>query len=196
MRTQREGFIETIPYPLFVKRALLDVGGYDEQLFRNQDNDMNQRLRAQGHKLYLTEKTSAHYFVKPTFGSLIQYAYLTGFWNLISFRKNKSAMSTRHFVPFAFALAVAGGLTLAGASLVAPQYRPWLLLPIVCVLATHLGLGSVFALLEWTTRRDATSLLLPGAWLGLHAAYGCGTLIGLMRNSKPTQVGSTQAVDP
>ena len=148
------------------------------------------------HKLYLTEKTRAHYFVKPTLVSLIQYAYLNGFWNLISFRKNKSAMSARHFVPFAFALAVAGGLALASASLLEPQYRAWLLLPIVCVLAAHLGLGSVFALLEWTTKRDAASLLLPGAWLGLHTAYGCGTLVGLLRNSKPPQIAAKQAVGP
>jgi glycosyltransferase involved in cell wall biosynthesis len=195
-RTQREGFVDTIPYPLFVRQALLDIGGYDEQLFRNQDNDMNQRLRARGHKLYLTEKTSAHYFVKPTLASLIQYAYLTGFWNLISFRKNKSAMSTRHFVPFAFALVLALGLTLASTSLLEPQYRFWLLLPITCVLAVHLGLGSAFALLEWMTKRDATSLLLPGAWLGLHTAYGCGTLVGLLRNSKPTQVAARHVVGP
>jgi succinoglycan biosynthesis protein ExoA len=194
--TQCEGFVDTIPYPLFLRRALLDVGGYDEQLFRNQDNDMNQRLRARGHKLYLTEKTTAHYFVKPTLGLLIQYAYLTGFWNLISFRKNKFAMSARHFVPFAFALAVAGGLALASASLLEPQYRAWLLLPIVCVLAVHLGLGSVFALLEWTTKRDASSLLLPGAWLGLHTAYGCGTLAGLLRNAKPPQIAAKHAVGP
>src|SRR5215472_13309090 len=56
MRTQPEGYADTVPFPVFRKQALLDAGGYNARLIRNQDNDMNQRLRALGFKLYVTAK--------------------------------------------------------------------------------------------------------------------------------------------
>ena len=55
VRTQHEGFVDTIPFPVMRRSALLEVSGYDETLLRNQDNDMNQKLRARGYKLFLTE---------------------------------------------------------------------------------------------------------------------------------------------
>jgi succinoglycan biosynthesis protein ExoA len=84
MRTRGAGFADSIPYPLFLKRALIEAGGYDAQLHRNQDNDICQKLRAQGWTLYMTDKTSCKYFVSATLLSLSRYAFKTGFWNFIS----------------------------------------------------------------------------------------------------------------
>ena len=106
MRTRGAGFADTIPYPLFLKSTLLEVGGYDTQLHRNQDNDLSQRLRARGYKLYITDKTSCEYFVSPDLVSLASYALKNGFWNVISFKLNPASMSTRHFVPGAFVAAL------------------------------------------------------------------------------------------
>src|SRR5262249_21748408 len=66
VRTQPEGYVDTVPFPVLYKQALLDAGGYNERFFRNQDNDMNQRLRALGYKLYATHKTTCRYFARPT----------------------------------------------------------------------------------------------------------------------------------
>ena len=102
MRTRGAGFADTIPYPIFLKSTLLEVGVYNTQLHRNQDNDLSQRLRARGHKLYITDKTSCEYFVSPDLASLASYAFNNGFWNIISFKMNPASMSLRHFVPGAF----------------------------------------------------------------------------------------------
>jgi len=185
VRTQRPGFVDTIPYPLFRKQVLLDVGGYDEALFRNQDNDMNQRLRARGHKLYLTDKTSARLFARPTLWSLMKYAYKSGSWNFITLRRNRSAMSLRHFVPFIFVMAILGGVILAMVSLAAPEHRRLLCFPLAAVFSAHLGVGYLFALRQWIRTHQALSLLLPSAWFLLHAAYGSGTLGALVSNCMP-----------
>jgi hypothetical protein len=192
VRTQRAGFVDTIPYPLFRREVLLEVGGYDEALFRNQDNDMNQRLRARGHKLYLTDKTTAKLFGRPTIWSLMKYAYKSGFWNLITLRRNRAAMSLRHFVPFAFVIALLVGVVLACGSIVVSQYRWLLRLPLLAALSAHLGVGSFFALLEVVRKRDPLSLLLPGAWCALHTAYGCGTLGALLSNCMPPALPEEQ----
>ena len=75
MRTRGAGFADTIPYPIFLKSTLLEVGAYNTKLHRNQDNDLNQRLRARGYKLYITDKTSCELFVSPDLASLASYAF-------------------------------------------------------------------------------------------------------------------------
>src|SRR3984885_14510585 len=106
MRTRGAGFADTIPYPLFLKTTLLEVGGYDTRLHRNQDNDLSQRVRARGYRLYITDKTSCEYFVSPDLVSLASYAFKNGFWNIVSFKLNPASMSMRHFVPGAFVVAL------------------------------------------------------------------------------------------
>ena len=60
-RVMREGYVHSVNFPVFKKQALLDIGGYNEMLERNQDNDMNQRLIDAGHQLYCTWKTKCFY---------------------------------------------------------------------------------------------------------------------------------------
>ena len=184
-RTQSEGFVDSISYPVFVKQALLDVGGYDEQLHRNQDNDMNQRLRARGHHLYLTSKTHCEYFVKGTFRSLAQYALNTGFWNFISFRRNRSSMSLRHFTPFLFVLALAGTMMCAVVAPFAPAvYQRPLLAPAVLLLGSYLVAGSLASARIAIRKRWLSALLLPPVFFLFHFCYGIGTFLAVIRNAR------------
>src|SRR5260370_41165166 len=41
VRTRTGGFADTIPFPVFRKEPLLEIGGYDEALHRQQDNKRN-----------------------------------------------------------------------------------------------------------------------------------------------------------
>ncbi|QXC61702.1 glycosyltransferase [Aquihabitans sp. G128] len=42
------GEVDTISHPTFLRQALIDVGGYDETLLRNEDYELNYRLRRNG----------------------------------------------------------------------------------------------------------------------------------------------------
>jgi GT2 family glycosyltransferase len=95
VRTQHEGFVDTIPFPVMRKAALLEVGGYDEALLRNQDNDMNQKLRAKGHRLVLTEKVHCLYYARSSLAELWRWGYQSGLWNAVSLRRNPA--SFRYF---------------------------------------------------------------------------------------------------
>src|SRR5881296_963541 len=54
-RTSREeGFVDTVPFGAFRKAIFDRVGMYNEQLVRNQDNELNARIRSAGGKIYLT----------------------------------------------------------------------------------------------------------------------------------------------
>lgn len=183
MRNRTAGFAESIPYPLFLKSTVLSVGGYNTALHRNQDNDLNQRLRAHGHKLYITDKTSCEYFVSNDLLSLVRYAYKTGYWNIISAKMNPSSMSMRHFVPGAFVLALTFSLLVAGYS-VMTHAQSWMSLPLILLVALY---SLVCVTASWHTawrERSFEPLLMPLSLFLLHAVYGAGTLSALLGNAR------------
>jgi glycosyltransferase involved in cell wall biosynthesis len=186
MRTRGAGFADTIPYPIFLKSTLLEVGGYDTQLHRNQDNDLSQKLRARGYKLYITDKTSCEYCVSPNLVSLSRYALKTGFWNIISFRRNPSSMAMRHFVPGAFVVVLFLSLLLFLFSTdTTGDLRLWLRSPLLLLGAIY-GTASIAAACHVSLREKSVgALLLPIIFLLLHVSYGVGTLSAIVSNARP-----------
>ena len=195
-RTARQGFADTIPYPVFRRQPLVELGGYNERLARNQDNDMNQRLRAAGHRLYLTWRTSCRYRAQPGPRELMRYACRNGYWNFLTVRENRRAMRLRHFMPLLFVACV---LLLGLAALAAVALGDGTLAAVLALLAAagvglHLAAGLAEGIrTAWRARRPGP-LLLPACILGFHASYGAGTLAALLglRRREPRQ-GQGQA---
>jgi len=185
-RTQPEGYGEALGYMIFRKDVLLEVGGYSEVLLRNQDNDVNEKIRGLGYKLYCTWKTHCFYQPKETIQELFKYAYRNGFWNLISFRQNNSSMHLRHFIPFLFVLGLLGTAVLA---LLAPfipiRGQAFLVVPFAAILLAHLAAGTMAALQTAFTKKDLGVLFLPLIFFGFHAAYGLGTFAALLTRAGP-----------
>jgi glycosyltransferase involved in cell wall biosynthesis len=192
MRTRKAGFADTIPYPLFLKSTLLEVGGYDTQLHRNQDNDLSQRLRARGYRLYITDKTSCEYFVNPDLVSLAGYAFKNGFWNIISFKLNPASMSMRHFVPGAFVVALLFSLVMFLFSMEIAQAQLWLRGPILLLGVIYAAASMAVACHVALRERSAGALLMPIAFLLLHVSYGAGTLSAIVANGRPPSSELTQ----
>jgi len=184
-RTQPEGFVDTVNYPVALKKALVEVGGYDEELTRNQDNDTNQKLRARGYGMYCTWKTHCLYYPKGVIKDLFRYGFGNGFWNVISLEKNFESMGARHFIPFLFVLGLIATSVMAIAGIFLPA--PYGLIaagPFLALLGLHLGVGAIAAGQVALRERSSKPLCLPGVFLGFHLAYGYGTLCGLLRRGK------------
>lgn len=180
-RTQPEGFADAVNYMILRREALLEVGGYSEALLRNQDNDLNQKLNANGHRLFCTWKTQCIYHPKGTVRDMFRYGYLNGFWNVISFKENSSSMGLRHFVPFFFLVGLLASLLLSIAGLLSPNpsYR-FLALSFPALLALHLGAGALAGLQVAVRNKFLGALWLPFVFLGFHFSYGLGTLVALL----------------
>ncbi len=180
-RTQSEGAVDTVNYAVFRRDLALKAGGYDEDLLRNQDNDLNQKLRAMGYVLWCTWKTECLYFPKSTVKGLMRYGYGNGFWNALSLAKNPSSMGARHFVPFLFVVALALSTLLGAAGALAPGTSMWMALaPLALIAGMHLALGTGAAIQVAVRERSPGALLLPWVFLGFHIAYGFGTLRGFL----------------
>jgi glycosyltransferase involved in cell wall biosynthesis len=185
-RTQSPGLVDIVNYPVIFKQALVEVGGYDETLVRNEDNDILQKLRARGGKLLCTWNTECFYYPVPDLGGLIKYAFRNGVWNAISFKKNSSSMTFRYFVPFLFVVTLLCLPVLGLSSWV--TLRPHVLLPFVLwtlIVVVHLCIGAAASIQLAARHRCAAALWLPGVFFALHFAYGAGTLYAFLTNAKP-----------
>lgn len=182
VRTQPEGYADTVPFPVMRKQNLLDLGGYNERLLRNQDNDMNHRLRARGLRLYVTGKTRCRYYARPDVRSFLQYAFRSGQWNAISLRTNAASLGLRHLIPLAFVTVLLAllGTSLASAALgnalAAAVASSALLAMMVCHLLVGAASGFGIALRE----RTSAPLLIAPVILAFHCFYGLGTLRGIL----------------
>lgn len=186
-RTQPEGFVDTVPYPVFKKQALLDLGGYDERLARNQDNDMNFRLRKAGHLLYCTWKTNAYYQSKKTISEILQYAMKTGRGNAVSLKVSPSSLSMRHHIPTLFVGSILFGVFFALVGLLTSnvwlEFFAGLLLLSIPV---HLLVGTLVSITLLVKHRSIAAVIMPGIFFMFHFCYGFGTFYGWWKD-KPDQ---------
>ncbi len=181
VRTQPEGYADTVPFPVVLKRALLEAGGYNEQLIRNQDNDMNQRLRANGFKLYVTSRTQCQYYPRSGVESFLKHAFTSGLWNAVSLRENPASLSLRHFAPMAFVTLLLILMAVVLVGFAAPGIHARVAaLTLEAVLASHLAMGSMAGIHVSLRERTATALWLAPLILAFHCSYGLGTLRGLL----------------
>ena len=192
VRTQREGFVDTIPFPVMRRAAVLEAGGYDEAMLRNQDNDLNQRLRARGHKLYLTEKVQASYYARSTIREMWSWGFNCGRWNAISLWRNPASLRPRHLVPLGFVLAIAllASITLIGRVSRTQVVGSIAAFVLLLTFGAHLLLGTIAGAQVAIREKAICAIWLPLVILGFHLAYGTGTLFGLfqrsLRRSKPS----------
>jgi len=188
-RTQREGFGDIVNYPVIVKQALIDAGGYDEALVRNEDNDMSQKLRAAGHKLFCTWKTECEYFPVASLKSLCRYGFRNGFWNAVSFKGNPASMTVRYFIPLVFVATLISLVSLSvGSSMAGSSHKMIFVASTTFLVFVYLAFASLAAFHLAARYRSVDPLLLPLVFFTFHCAYGTGTLYGFLSNAKPASV--------
>ncbi|RJE78713.1 glycosyltransferase [Paracoccus sp. JM45] len=87
--------------------AFRAVGGYDDQFSHNEDAELDHRLRAAGHRIWLTGRTSLTYFPRSRIGPLIRQYYNFGRGRARNLLKNKTRPAARQAVVAMLAPALA-----------------------------------------------------------------------------------------
>ena len=169
-----EGYVDTVVFGCWRKDIFSKIGYFDENLIRNQDDDLNLRLVLNGGRIYQSRRIRLWYKPRPSLRKLFSQHYQYGYWKSYVMRKNGAVASLRHLVPGAFVLSV---LVLAIASPVSVACRSLL----VAIGGAHL-LGSFVAgcvAVGWNRIRLLP--VMPVVFLTYHFSYGLGFLAGWVR---------------
>jgi GT2 family glycosyltransferase len=105
--------VDTVPFGCYRRDIFDRVGLYNEHLVRNQDIELNLRLKNAGGKIILVPDIVSYYHARTTLTALAKNNFWNGYWVVYSMKFAKLPFSFRHLIPFAFVLSLLGSLGLA-----------------------------------------------------------------------------------
>jgi succinoglycan biosynthesis protein ExoA len=166
--SQKEQFVDTVYMGMYRREMLAQIGLFDETLVRNQDYELNYRLRAAGGKIFYTPAIKSWYHGRSTLRDLWAQYFQYGFWKARVIRLHPDSTRLRHLAAPMFILALASTLLLA------LLYGPAVILPALVVLAY--AAASVLATIALVLRRHGWRFLgsLPITFAVIHVSWGLG----------------------
>jgi len=170
--------VDTVAFPVYRRETLAELGPFDEELVRNQDDELNLRLTRRGGRILLLPDLRILYYCQGSLRGLARQYFQYGFWKVRVIQKHGAPASWRHLVPAALVAALA----LAALAASVPPLRPVALLVPAAYAAAVAGAAVVVA-----ARRKALlqAPRIAAALATLHLAYGAGFWTGLRRFGPP-----------
>lgn len=95
---------DTVYLGCWWKAYLIKIGLFDEELVRNQDDELCLRIRNSGGKIYQSSEIKSTYFPRTEYTKLFNQWKQYGFWRPFVVMKHKSAGSMRQFIPAFFVI--------------------------------------------------------------------------------------------
>lgn len=173
---------DTAGFLCYRRDYLLDIGGYNEKLIRNQDIELNKRIRKNGGRIYLVPQAVGTYYARETYGAVARNNFGNGMWNplTVCYTGDWRSLSLRHFVPLIFLL-----------SLILPLAAAFAWPPLAGVAAlSFLAYNGLVIFQSFKMKDDTTTLPhLVKAFYTLHFSYGWGSLTGIFKALKLKLLG-------
>ncbi len=171
--TDYEGFVDTVTYGCWRKQTLLDLGLFDEELIRNQDDELNLRLIRSGGSIWQSPSIQSWYYPRSSLVELFKQYMQYGYWKVLVIKKHHLPASLRHLVPGGFVSVL---LMLCILSFVLP-YARWLL---AVLLGIYIVTNLSASLITCRVPRNWKYLpVMPLVFSAYHFGYGWGFLRGV-----------------
>ena len=170
---EKESFVDTVAFGAYRRSVLEKIGLFDEELVRNQDDELNFRVEKSGAKILLSPKIKSTYYSRGDFKKLWRQYYQYGFWKVRVIQKHKRPASIRHLIPLLFVLFLA----LGGAStFIAPIFKYGYFI----ILGLYLLLDLMFSFKISKKKSMKYFKYLVPSFPILHISYGLGFIVGIV----------------
>ena len=168
----KEMEVDTVPFGCFHRSIFDKVGLYDEELVRNQDDELNARIIKAGGKIYLIPQLVCEYYARDTAKKVYKMFYQYGVFKPLVNKKLGSPATVRQFFPLFFVLGLLVG-------------------PIVCLFLPVLWWAYFAVIMLWFILATSFSLkdsknlkrILTQNWIYfvVHFGYGWGYIVGIYK---------------
>lgn len=164
-----EGYVDSVYLGAWKRDIFSEVGYFDVQMKRNQDDEFHYRAKNKGKKIYLNPRIKSWYTPRTSFGKLFSQYYQYGMYKPLVLKKVAAEIKLRHLIP--------------------ALYVTYLLLVPVLYVVIHLAalipllLYVIFTMIYSLGNNNALSVKLNSikVYSALHIAYGYGFLTGLIK---------------
>ena len=93
------GFVDTVYLGVFLRSAVLAVGGFDERFIRAQDWELNFRLRQAGGKIFFDPRLHVTYRPRSSVKALAKQYFEYGRWRRVVSRRHQGTTNYRYLAP-------------------------------------------------------------------------------------------------
>lgn len=97
-----EGEVDSVYLGCWEKSTLVEIGLFDEELVRNQDDELNLRLARAGWKIWQSPLIRSWYYPRASLKALFRQYAQYGYWKVRVIQKHRLPASYRHLVPGGF----------------------------------------------------------------------------------------------
>jgi len=164
-------YSDTGVFGLYNRKVFKLIGGLDEELIRNQDDEFNFRLIQNQGKIWVDPSIKTIYFARSTLSSLIKQYFQYGFYKVRVFQKRGGVASWRHLVPAFFVISIFLSFYVKNYSLI----------------LLYTILNCIFSIKELIFLKKISKFemfkaiyLFPITYLMIHLSYGFGTIFGFV----------------
>lgn len=169
--------VDTVTFGAFRPHVFSTVGLFDETLVRDQDDELNFRIRRAGGRIVLDPSIVTHYTPRGTWRGVFRQYFEYGLWKVAVMRKHRAVLGARSLAPVAF---VGSTAALALAATVSRRSR----FVFGAEAAAYTAGATAFGVLA-LRRHEAPARLLPrvmATFAAFHIGYGSGMAAGIARN--------------
>jgi len=167
------GYVDTVTFCGYWRWVFDRIGLFDEELVRNQDDDLNQRLIQAGGRIYMDGDIRSFYYSRGSLAKLARQYFQYGFWRIRTVQKHGRPATPRQLAPLVLVLVWIAALA-----------APLVWAPLVWALAglaVLYGLGLVAGAADVARKAGlAAALVAPLVFVILHFGYGLGSLKGVV----------------
>lgn len=166
------GPVDTLAFGAYRREVFDRIGTFDEELVRNQDDELNLRLTRAGGVIWMDPSLRSQYWTRADLRGLWRQYFQYGVFKVRVAQKHRGVASWRHLVPLSLVLAL-----VASAGVALATRRRW---PLVLVAGPYVGATMAAAIA--TGRQDPPTIaVLPACFACLQLSYGTGWLAGIWR---------------
>ncbi len=166
----KKGFVDTVAFGAYRRKTLNEIGLFDLDLVRNQDDELNYRLTKAGWKIFFDPEIKSQYYVRSSYSKLFKQYRQYGYWKVYVNKKHNAVTSVRQLIPFFFVMYMSLAVVLAFVPAIG-------LSPAVLGLFLWFLAGITATIAIKTPSSQYTGVLTT--FLLLHLGYGIGYAQGI-----------------
>ena len=166
-------YVDTVPFGCYKREVFDKIGGFDEDLVRNQDDEFNLRLIRNGGKILLVPEIVSYYYARDSLIKLSKMYFQYGYFKPLVAMKIGTVLTWRQIIPVFFV----SSLILSG--ILAPFLKSFFILFLI-ILFSYLFANAGFSLSIALKKGLKYLFILPIVLTTLHLSYGFGYLKGIL----------------
>ena len=170
--SEKSGYVKSIFHGAYRREVFEKVGFFDERLGRTEDNDIHQRIRAAGYKIFMDKDIISYQYVRPTLKKMLKQKFMNGYWIGKTVYINPRCLSVYYFVPLLFVLTLFISLCLF------LNGYAW---PFFILIFAYGSVIIISTLCSMWEKKDIRFISVGLICFMMHVSYGLGTVRGLLK---------------